>query len=118
MILCSFLTEDEIKLMVSQNVIPSKQSLGGAKPFVFTESGVAMLSSVLKSKRAKEMNIAIMRTFVMLRKKALDHTEALLACCRMNPAANKIIASGVETPPGRQIPIQKINYKWVILIPI
>jgi hypothetical protein len=48
-------------------VIPSYKSLGGFNPYVFTEQGVAMLSSVLKSKRAIEVNIAIMRTFVKLR---------------------------------------------------
>lgn len=72
------LTDAEIDIMVSQNVIPSKQHLGGSKPFVFTETGVAMLSSVLKSKRAKEMNIAIMRAFVALRKMILNHTEIRL----------------------------------------
>lgn len=72
------LTEAEIKIMVSQNVIPSKQHMGGAKPFAFTESGIAMLSSVLKSKRAKEMNIAIMRAFVSMRKMLIDNTELRL----------------------------------------
>jgi len=38
-----------------------------ARPYAFTEQGVAMLSSVLKSPRAIEVNIAIMRTFVQLR---------------------------------------------------
>lgn len=73
------LTDDEIENMVSQNVIPSKQILGGAQPFAFTETGIAMRSSVLKSKRAKEMNIAIMRTFVALRKVALNYNEAMKA---------------------------------------
>jgi len=36
------LTEGEVKIMVSQNVIPSKQSLGGYLPYAFTEQGVAM----------------------------------------------------------------------------
>ena len=72
------LNDTEIEIMVSQNVIPSKQYLGGAKPFVFTETGVAMLSSVLKSKRAKEMNIIIMRAFVALRKMLMDNTEIRL----------------------------------------
>lgn len=72
------LNDAEIEIMVSQNVIPSKQHLGGSSPFVFTETGVAMLSSVLKSKRAREMNIAIMRAFVALRKVLLDHTEMKL----------------------------------------
>jgi hypothetical protein len=72
------INDAEIEIMVSQNVIPSKQHLGGSSPFVFTETGVAMLSSVLKSKRAKEMNIAIMRAFVALRKVFLNHTEMKL----------------------------------------
>lgn len=43
---------------------------GGARypPNAFTEQGVAMLSSVLRSKRAIDVNIAIMRTFVQLRR--------------------------------------------------
>ena len=74
-----FLTDAETIMMVSQNVIPSKQHLGGSQPFAFTEMGVAMLSSVLKSKRAREMNIAIMRAFVELRQMLLDNTEVRLA---------------------------------------
>ncbi|OFX18423.1 MAG: hypothetical protein A2033_18765 [Bacteroidetes bacterium GWA2_31_9] len=65
------LTDAEIEYVVSQNVIPSKRHLGGAVPFAFTENGVAMLSSVLNSKRAIEVNIAIMRTFTMLRRMLL-----------------------------------------------
>ena len=59
---------DEVETLVSQSVIPSKQHLGGAKPFVFTEQGVAMLSSVLKSAIALEVNINVMRAFVRMRK--------------------------------------------------
>ncbi len=65
------LTDDEIEYVVSQNVIPSKRHLGGASPFAFTENGIAMLSSVLNSKRAIAVNIAIMRTFTMLRRMLL-----------------------------------------------
>ena len=65
------LTEAEIEDVVSQNVIPSKRHLGGAAPFAFTENGVAMLSSVLKSRKAIEVNIAIMRTFTTLRRTLL-----------------------------------------------
>ena len=54
--------------MVSQSVIPSKKHLGGAKPFMFTEQGVANLSSVLTSPIAIEMNIKIIRAFVAVRK--------------------------------------------------
>jgi hypothetical protein len=61
------LTEIEMHHLVSQNVIPTLNHFGGAKPFAFTEQGVAMLSSVLKSKKAIHMNISIMRAFVMMR---------------------------------------------------
>jgi hypothetical protein len=71
------LTDLEIDQVVSQNVIPSKSYLGGAKPFAFTEIGVAMLSSVLRSQKAIDMNILIMRIFVALRKIAINYKELL-----------------------------------------
>ncbi len=67
------LTDDEISLMVSQNVIPSKKYFGGAKPYAFTEQGIAMLSSVLKSKTAISANIAIFRAFSKMRKFLLEN---------------------------------------------
>ncbi|MEY3049197.1 MAG: hypothetical protein RL365_1235 [Bacteroidota bacterium] len=69
------LTEIEMHHLVSQNVIPTLNHFGGAKPFALTEQGVAMLSSVLKSKKAIHMNISIMRAFVMMRQWALTHQE-------------------------------------------
>ena len=54
-------------LMRSQIVTASRRKLT-AIPYAFTEQGVAMLSSVLRSQRAVEVNIAIMRTFVQLRR--------------------------------------------------
>jgi hypothetical protein len=71
------LSEIEIEDMVSQNVIPSKKHLGGAKPFAFTEGGVAMLSSILNSKRAIDANISIIRTFILLRKIALNYQKIM-----------------------------------------
>ena len=68
-------SEEETKIMVSQNVIPSKQSLGGYLPYAFTEQGVAMLSTVLRSRRAILVNIQIMRAFVSLKRMALTYTE-------------------------------------------
>ena len=56
----------EIDFMVSQNAIPSRQHLGGHRPYVFTEQGVAMLATVLNSEKAIQANIAIMRAFVKL----------------------------------------------------
>jgi flagellar capping protein FliD len=69
------LSNEEIDRMVSQNVIPSKQIFGGARPFAFTEQGIAMLSSVLNSKIAVQVNIAILRTFVKLRQLLKDHKD-------------------------------------------
>ena len=68
-------TETEVDFMVSQNVIPSKQHLGGAKPYAFTEQGVSMLSSVLKSKIAINVNIAIFRAFAKMRKFLIENAS-------------------------------------------
>lgn len=62
------LTDSEVDILVSQSVIPSRKHLGGAKPFAFTEHGVAALSAVLNSERAVEINIRIMRAFVAMRR--------------------------------------------------
>lgn len=62
------LNESEVDFMVSQNAIPSKQSLGGNLPLVFTEQGVAAVPGVLKSEKADEISVAIARAFVAMRK--------------------------------------------------
>ncbi len=72
------LSEREADLLVSQNVIPHRKFFGGSLPFAFTEQGVAMLSTVLRSARAIQMNIAIMRTFVKLREILSTHNELAL----------------------------------------
>lgn len=69
------LTPDEVDGLVSQNVIPGRGQLGGVLPMAFTEQGVAMLSSVLRSARAVEVNIGIMRAFVRFREMLLSHAE-------------------------------------------
>jgi ORF6N domain len=57
-----------LRALRSQSVTSSWGGLRRALPYAFTEQGVAMLSSVLRSQRAVEVNIAIMRTFVQLRR--------------------------------------------------
>ncbi len=69
------LTEKEVEFMVSQDVIPSKQHLGGSLPYAFTEQGVANLSSILNSEKAIDINIHIMRAFVSLRKFVTQNAE-------------------------------------------
>lgn len=73
------LTKEEANLLlsigVSQNVIPPDYNFGVAMPMAFTEQGVAMLSSVLRSKVAIEVNISIMRAFVLMRQMAIGYEE-------------------------------------------
>ncbi len=73
------LTADEFHGLKSQAVISvgEKPTRGGLRtlPFAFTEQGVAMLSSVLKSERAVAVNIEIMRTFVKLRGMMAEHSD-------------------------------------------
>jgi hypothetical protein len=68
----------EIDGMVSHFVIPSKSYFGGAAPFCFTEQGVTMLSCILNSKTAIEVNIRVVRVFVKMREYALTHKEILV----------------------------------------
>ena len=70
------LTVHEAKILRCQIGISSKRH-GGRRyqPYVFTEHGVAMLSSVLRSTRAVQMNIVIIRAFVRLRELLSDHKD-------------------------------------------
>jgi hypothetical protein len=70
------LTNDEWNSLKSQ-IVTSKNSRGGRRyvPYVFTEQGVSMLSSVINSERAIEVNINIMRTFVKLRQYVLSKSD-------------------------------------------
>ena len=69
------LSDREFKNLKSQIVTSSWGGVRRANPYAFTEQGVAMLSSVLRSKRAIQVNIAIMRTFVKLRQFLSAHKE-------------------------------------------
>ena len=75
------LTKEEANLLlsigVSHFVIPPDYNFGVAMPMAFTEQGVAMLSSVLRSKVAIEVNISIMRAFVLMRQMAVGYEELL-----------------------------------------
>lgn len=70
------LTKEEAGVLTSQFAM-SKPGRGGRRtlPYVFTEQGVAMLSTVLNSERAIAVNIAIMRTFVRLRYILATHKD-------------------------------------------
>jgi hypothetical protein len=78
------LTADEAELLRSQIVISNK-GRGGRRylPFVFTENGVAMLSSVLNSDRAILVNIQIMRAFTRIRNLVADNVDLRKAIQQM-----------------------------------
>jgi ORF6N domain len=71
------LTAKEHVLLIFQSGISKPRGRGGARylPYAFTEQGVAMLSSVLRSERALQVNIAIMRAFVELRRAVATNQE-------------------------------------------
>ena len=68
----------EVEMMVSQNAIPSKQHLGGALPYVFSEHGVLQLANVLKSGRATQISIRIIEIFVKMREMLTDNLSIKL----------------------------------------
>jgi len=73
------LNEKEFHDWKSQIVTSNREKMGLRKrPYVFTEQGVAMLSSVLNSERAVEMNIRIIRIFTGMREILLTHKDLLL----------------------------------------
>jgi ORF6N domain-containing protein len=69
------LSDEEFENLKSQFVISSWGGMRRAKPYAFSEQGVAMLSSVLRSKRAVQVNIEIMRSFVRLREMLAAHKD-------------------------------------------
>ncbi len=83
------LTKEELENWRSHFATSNREVMGvRILPFAFTEHGVAMLSSVLKSKKAIEVNIAIMRTFVSLRKFNTDFNDLREAILQIEEEMN------------------------------
>ena len=85
------LTRKEFDFLISQNAISKNPGRGGIRkmPYAFTEQGVAMLSSVLNSEKAIEVNIAIMRTFILIRQYALNYKELQDKLKKLEKKSNK-----------------------------
>jgi len=105
------LTEEEYANLKSQIVISSWGGLRRATPYAFTEQGLAMLSSVLHSPRAVQVNIEIMRTFVRLRRMLgsnKDLARRLAALERKYDSQFKTVFDAIrqlmapQPPPKRQ----------------
>ncbi|HXB68635.1 MAG TPA: ORF6N domain-containing protein [Candidatus Acidoferrales bacterium] len=100
------LTAAEFENLKSQTVISSWGGLRRASPYAFSEQGVAMLSSVLKSPRAVQVNIAIMRAFVRLRQLLATHRDLAEKLAKMEKQYDKqfkivfeFIRQLMEPPP-------------------
>ncbi len=85
------LNKKEFDSLISQIVISKNSGRGGIRkmPYAFTEQGVAMLSSVLNSERAIQVNIIIIRTFVLIRHTALANKELYQKIIKLEKKYNK-----------------------------
>jgi DNA-binding PadR family transcriptional regulator len=84
------LTDRETESLIFQSGRSKGRGGRRHRPYAFTEQGVAMLSSVLNSERAVQVNIAIMRKFVQLRR--LMDSNADLARKRRNTTKNSLLS--------------------------
>ncbi len=110
------LTKEEFEDWRSQFVTSNRDKMGlRYKPMAFTEQGVAMLSSVLNSNRAIEVNIAIMRAFVQLRKMISSHANLerkLVALEKKYDQQFRVVFDAIRAlmaPPER--PKKKIGFE-------
>jgi hypothetical protein len=109
------LTKQEFESLRSQSVISNPQSGRGGRrspPYAFTEQGVAMLSSVLRSPRAIQVNIEIMRAFVRLRRMIASHDDLerkLTALEKKYDSQFKVVFDAIRQlmapPKGKTAPI-------------
>lgn len=114
------LTAEEFRDLRSQNVMTSSWGGRRSAPYAFTEQGVAMLSSVLRSKRGVAVNVEIMRTFVKLREMLATHRDLLAKLNALETrydAQFKIVFDAIRNlmspavPPRRQIGFETAKRK-------
>ena len=82
---------------VSQTVIPPEYNFGATLPMAFTEQGVAMLSGILRSPKAIEVNISIMRAFVQMRQFLVQNREIIFSIDELRQRLKQLEQSGEET---------------------
>lgn len=114
------LNNEETRFLRSQ-IVTSNLGAGGSRylPNVFTEQGVAMLSSVLSSPRAIQMNILIIRAFVHMREFIVEHKDISIRVERIENTQKKhssiitILADEIEklTKAPEVTPKRKIGFR-------
>jgi len=118
------LTEEEWSNLMSQFATSSFQKSHGGRrklPYVFTEHGVLMLSSVLSSKRAIAVNIQIMRVYTQLREMLATNKELIM---RLEELEQTVVGQDeridrvfsyiyqlMESSENKQVPRKKVGYK-------
>jgi len=111
------LTSKEFHALRFQNGMSKSSGRGGRRylPYVFTEQGVAMLSSVLKSKRAVKVNVEIMRTFVKLRRMIASHKDLARRLDELEKKYNrhfKIVFDAIrELMAAPKAPVRRIGFQ-------
>jgi hypothetical protein len=94
------ISDEELDFMVSQNVTPSKKQYGGSNPWVFTEKGLYMVATILKSKNALEATFIIIETFAKIKElsrnindimKTSDESQQKILAQKSNEILEEII---------------------------
>lgn len=94
------LTKEEAMLLLSSRVYQTgtpQYNFSAYMPFAFSEQGVAMLSTVLKSETAIKVNISIMRAFVQMRQFIIQNRDVLQSIDELKQKINQLEQSGEET---------------------
>ncbi len=113
------LTEEELSILRSQFVTLRSTGIHGRHrkylPYAFTEQGVAMLSSVLRSPRAVQVNIEIMRAFVKLRRLLTEHAELARKLARLERRYDgqfKVVFEAIrELMEPKPLPRRRIGFR-------
>ena len=98
------LADEEVEFMVSQNVTPSKKQYGGTNPWVFTEKGLYMVATILKSENALNATFAIIETFAKVKElsrniNAIMKTTDEAIQKDLAQKANKILEEVIDIEP-------------------
>ncbi len=102
---CFQLTKEEFEILRSQTGISSQWGGRRYPPWAFTEQGVAMLSGVLRSKRAVQVNVAIMRTFVHLRQSLASNEKLARKVAELDQKVELLFERLFESPDPPKNPI-------------
>jgi len=112
------LSKDEFEILKRHFGTSSQWGGRRTPPYAFTEQGVAMLSSVLRSKRAVQVNVEIIRTFVKLRAMTADHKALARRLNKLEEKYDKqfavvfdAIREMMNPPQGKKQPIGFVHQK-------